>query len=56
MDVSVGSMVASLPRFFVDPPLSAFVYFMFSLSLLLGVLVLLSPQHLSLVVSVSVAL
>lgn len=41
---------------FVDPPLSAFVSFVFSLSFLLGVPVLLPPQHLSLVVSVMVAL
>ena len=37
---------------FVDPPLSAFVSFLFSLSFLLGVFVLLPPQPLSSVVSV----
>ena len=37
---------------FVDPPLSAFVSFALSLSFLLGVTVLLPPQHLSLYGSV----
>lgn len=48
----MGALVARLLRFFVDPPLSTFVSFVFSLSVLLGVFVLLPPQHLSLVVSV----
>ena len=35
---------------FVDPSLSAFLFFLFSLSFFLGVVVLLSAEHLSLVV------
>ena len=48
----MGAAATRLLRFFVDPPLSAFVSLVFSLSFLLGVTVLLPPQHLSLDVSV----
>ena len=49
----MGVAIARLLRF-VDPPFSAFVSFafLFSLSFLLGVTVLLPPQHLSLYGSV----
>ena len=48
----MGAVVARLLHVFVDPSLSAFVSFIFSLPFLLGVTVLLSPHHPSLVVSV----
>ena len=48
----VGAAATRFLRFFVDRPLSAFVFLVFSLSFLLGVTVLLPPQHLSLDVSV----
>ena len=44
----VGAAATRLLRFFVDPPLSAFVSLVFSLSFLLGVTVLFPPQPLSL--------
>ena len=44
----MGAAATRLLRFFVDPPLSAFVSLVFSLSFLLGVTVLFPPQHLSL--------
>jgi hypothetical protein len=50
--ISGGCSGHEASSFFVDPPLSAFVSLVFSLPFLLGVTVLLLPQHLSLVVSV----
>ena len=52
-EISDGCSGREASSFFVDPPLSAFVSLVFSLSFLLGVSVLLPPQHLSFAFSVS---